>query len=57
MAFGNSCKNLRAINGRIKSYGPFEPVLWSRAQRHPRHRVAIAHLLQGKRRPETPVKN
>jgi hypothetical protein len=25
-ASGNSSKNLRRSNGRIKSYGPFEPV-------------------------------
>jgi hypothetical protein len=52
----NSCKNLMAINGRIKSYGPFEPVLWYGATRPPLHRVAIPRLLQGNLRPETPVK-
>jgi hypothetical protein len=33
-------------------YGPFEPVLWSRATRPPSHRVALQHLLQGKQRPK-----
>jgi hypothetical protein len=40
-------------NGRIKSYGPFEPVLLSGATRPPSHQVAIPHLLQGKQRPVT----
>jgi hypothetical protein len=35
--------------GRIKSYGPYESVRWSRAQRPPPHRAAIPLLLQGKR--------
>jgi hypothetical protein len=43
-------------NGRIKSYGHFEPVLWSRATRPPPHRVAIPHVLQEKQLPETPLK-
>ena len=55
-ASGNSCKKLRTSNGRIKSYGPFEPALWSRATTRPPHRVAIPHLLQGNQRPETPIK-
>jgi hypothetical protein len=42
--------------GGIKSYGPFEPLLWSRAKSPLPHRVANPHLLQGKWRPETPVK-
>jgi len=54
--FGNSSKNLLAIQRSNQSYGPFEPVTWSREQRPPPHRVAIPHLLQGKRRSETPVK-
>jgi hypothetical protein len=33
-------------NGQIKSYGPFEPVRWSRALRPPPHRVAIPHQLK-----------
>ena len=52
-ASGNSSSNLRVINGRIKSYSSFELVLWSGATRHPLHRVAIPHLLQGKQRPVT----
>jgi len=40
----------------IKSYSPFERVLWSRATIPPLHRVAIPHLLLEKRRPETAVK-
>jgi len=55
-ASGNSCKNLMAINGRIKSYGPFDPVLWYGATRPPLHRVAIPHLLHRNLRPETVVK-
>jgi hypothetical protein len=47
----NSCKNLRAIQRSDQNYCPFEPVLWSRATRPPTHRVAIPHLLQGKRLP------
>jgi len=42
-------------NGRIKSYGPFEPVLSSSATSPPLHRVAIPHLLQEKHHPETHV--
>jgi len=53
---GNSCKILREIHDRIKSYGPFERVLWSWATIPPHHRVAIPYLLLEKRRPETPVK-
>jgi hypothetical protein len=48
---------LREIQRSDQSYGPFEPVLWSLATRPPPHRVAIQHLLQGKKRPETPVKH
>jgi len=55
-ASGNSCKIWREIQRRIKSYGPFERVLRSRTTIPPHHRVAIPHLLLGKRRPETPVK-
>ena len=55
-ASGNSCKNFMAINGRIKSYGPFKPVLWYGATRPPLHRVAIPHLLHRNLRPETVVK-
>jgi hypothetical protein len=56
-ASGNSCKKLKEIQRSVKSYGPFEPVLLSRATRPPFRRVAIQHLLQGKLRPETTVKN
>jgi hypothetical protein len=52
----NSSKIWGRSNGRIKSYCPFEPVLWSGASTPPPPRVAIPHLLQGKQRPETPVK-
>jgi len=55
-ASGNSCKILMAINGWIKSYGPFEPVLWYGATRNPLHRVAIPQIPNGNLRPETPVK-
>jgi hypothetical protein len=55
-ASGNSCKILMAINGRIKSYGPFEKVLWSGTARPSLHRVAIPHLLDGNLCPETPVR-
>jgi hypothetical protein len=39
-------------NYRIKSYGLFEPVHWTREQRPSPHRVANPHLMQGKRRPK-----
>jgi hypothetical protein len=55
-ASGNSCKNLRAIQRSDQKLFPFKPVLWSRATRPPTERVAIPHLVQGKRLPETPVK-
>jgi len=55
-AFENCCKHLMAINCRIKSKGPFEPVLWSGATRLPLHRQAIPHLLHGNLCPETPAK-
>jgi hypothetical protein len=55
-ASGNSYKILWRSNGRIKSYGRFEPVCWSGARRSPPHRVGIPHLLQVKQRPETPEK-
>jgi hypothetical protein len=53
---GNSCKIFRTSNGRIKRYGLLERVLWSRATMPPYHRVAIPHLILGKRLPETPEK-
>jgi hypothetical protein len=43
-------------NGRIKSYGPSEPVCLSRAKRPPPHPVVIPHFILGKQRPETPLK-
>jgi hypothetical protein len=55
-ASGNSSKILRVIHDRIKSYGPFEQVLWCGETRPPLHRQAIPHLLHGNLRPETPVK-
>src|SRR4030067_959428 len=36
-------------NGRIKSYGPYEPVLLPGSTRDPRHRVSIPHTLYGRR--------
>jgi len=50
-ASGNCCKNFWGPKGHIKSYGIFEPGLWSGAQKPQPHRVAIPHLLQGKRCP------
>jgi hypothetical protein len=56
MASGNSCKNLRAIQRSDQKLRPCRTGnLLSRAKPQP-HRVAIPHLLEGKRRPETPVK-
>jgi len=52
----NSCKILREIQRSDQKLWLFERVLWSRATIRPRHRLAIPHLLIGKRRPETPVK-
>src|SRR3990172_8521268 len=43
-------------NGRIKSYGPYEPLLLPGATRVPPHRVWIPHPLYGEGHPETPVK-
>src|SRR3990172_7004399 len=43
-------------NGRIKSYGPYEPLLLPGATRVPPHRVSIPHTLYGEGHPETPVK-
>ena len=42
-------------NGRIKSYGPFEPLLLPGATKPPQ-RVSIPHPLYGKGHPETPIK-
>jgi hypothetical protein len=53
---GNSCKILREIEWSDQKLWLCEWVLWSRATIPPRNRVAIPHLLLGKRRPETPVK-
>jgi len=52
----NSCKNLRAIQRSDEKFCPFETVLWYRSTIPPTHLVAIPHLLQGKRLPESPVK-
>jgi hypothetical protein len=49
-------KLLGRSNGRIKSYGPFEPLLSSSATRPPPHRQAIPHLHERKWHPETLVK-
>jgi hypothetical protein len=47
-------------NGRIKSYGPLEPVLWfgrlSGPTRRRRRLIGISLWRQGKQPPETPVK-
>jgi hypothetical protein len=43
-------------NGRIKSYGPFEPLFLLGLTRPPPHRVSIPHPLYAKGHPETPVK-
>ena len=43
-------------NGRIKSYGHFEPLLKPGATRPHHHRVSIPHPRHGKRHPENPVR-
>jgi hypothetical protein len=43
-------------NGRVKSYGPFEPLLLPGATGPPHQRVLIPHPLYGKGPPETHVK-
>src|SRR4030067_260153 len=43
-------------NGRIKSYGPYEPLLLPGATRHPPLRVSIPHPLYRNGHAETPVK-
>ena len=43
-------------NGRIKSYGHFEPLLKPGATRPQNHRVSIPHQLSGKGHLETPVR-
>src|SRR4030067_2285725 len=43
-------------NGRIKSYSPYEPLLFPGATSDPPHRVSIPHPLYGEGHPETPVK-
>jgi hypothetical protein len=55
-ASGNSCKNVRAIQRSDQQLWPFRTGTLSRATRPPTHRVAIPHLLQGKRLAETRVK-
>ena len=55
-ASGNSSKFGSRSNDRIKSYGPFEPLLLPGATRPPAHRVSIPHPLHGKRPPKTKVK-
>jgi hypothetical protein len=52
----NSCEILIAINGQIKNYGPFEPLIWSGATRPRPHQESIPHPLLGKQPPKTPVK-
>jgi hypothetical protein len=52
----NSCEILIAINGQIKNYGPFEPLIWSGATRPRPHQESIPHPLLGKQPPKTPIK-
>jgi hypothetical protein len=47
---------LTRSNGRIKSYGHFEPLLKHRATRSHHHRVSFPHPLSGKGHLETPVR-
>src|SRR4030067_879570 len=44
-------------NGRIKSYGPYEPLLLPGATRDPPHRVSIPHTLYGRRASRNSCKN
>ena len=55
-ASGNSSNSLTANNGRIKSYGHFEPLLKPGATKPHLHRVSIPHPLHAKGHPETPVR-
>jgi hypothetical protein len=48
----NSSKSLVTIKQRIKSYGPFEPLLLPGATRPRPHRVSIPHPLYGKWHPQ-----
>jgi hypothetical protein len=45
------------FNGQIKSYNPFESLLWFGTTRPALHRVVIPYLLKEKRPSKTPVKN
>jgi hypothetical protein len=54
---GNSCKILREIQWWDQNLCPFRTGTLVWATIPPRHRVAIPHLLLGKRRPETAVKS
>jgi hypothetical protein len=47
---------LMRSNGRIKSYGPFKPLLKPGATRPHHHQVSIPHPLHVKGHSETPVK-
>jgi hypothetical protein len=42
-------------NGRIKSYGTFQLLFWSRTTRPPLQRVGIPYVVQENRLPETTV--
>jgi hypothetical protein len=55
-ASANSCKNLRAIQWSDQKLWPFRTGTLVSTVETSAYRVAIPHLLQGKRLPETPVK-
>jgi hypothetical protein len=55
-ASGNSCKNLRAMQRSHQKLWPFRTGTLVSTVETSAYRVAIPHLLQGKRLPETPVK-
>jgi len=54
-ASGNSCKILREIQRSDPKLWPFRTGTLVSGDDSSTHRVAIPHLLLGKRRPETPV--
>jgi len=55
-ASGNSCKNLRAMQRSHQKLWPFRTGTLVSTVETSAYRVAIPHLLQGKRLPKTPVK-
>jgi hypothetical protein len=53
---GNLCKNLSTIQQSDQKLWPFSADTLVRSNRHPRHRVGILYIPQGKQSLETPIK-